>query len=174
MRAESAGPDTQAEMEKLRASRDALAEKLAKLTAAAKSAPAAAAEPEKISAQTCGRAIARLLKGQAIRFEPNSAEISNDGKGLIQKLAGAAKPCVQSDTLALVISGHTDNQGSPKSNLDLSKRRAESVRQAFAALGLDGRAMTARGFGENRPLADNQTEEGRIANRRIAFDWIAK
>jgi outer membrane protein OmpA-like peptidoglycan-associated protein len=181
VRAETAQPDAQAEMEKLRASRDALAAQVAKLTEeATKFVPAAAPEPTAAPAPastekaSCEGAVGKLLADDAIRFDPNSAEISKSAYGLIKKLADAAKPCVASNAMALVISGHTDNQGSPKSNLDLSQRRAETVRKAFAALGLNAEAMSAKGFGESQPVADNRSEKGRLANRRIAFDWISK
>jgi OmpA-OmpF porin, OOP family len=177
VRAETAAPDTQAEMEKLRASRDALAAQVAKLTEeAAKFVPAAAPAPAPVSPAkaSCEGAVGKLLADDAIRFDPNSAEISKTAFGLIKKLADAAKPCVESSAMALVISGHTDNQGSPKSNLDLSQRRAETVRKAFAALGLNADSMSAKGFGESQPVADNRSEKGRLANRRIAFDWISK
>jgi OmpA-OmpF porin, OOP family len=176
VRAETADPDAQAEMDKLRASRDELEAQLAKLMDASRNAPieTAAAAPASAGRAGCESAIGKLLEGDAIRFDPNSAEISQGAYGLIKKLANAAKPCVQSSALALVISGHTDNQGSPKSNLELSKRRAETVRKAFAALGLNGDAMSAKGFGESEPVSDNESESGRQANRRIAFDWISK
>jgi OmpA-OmpF porin, OOP family len=182
VRAETAAPDTQAEMDKLRASRDALEAQVAKLTEdaakyvqAAAPAPAPAA-PAPASAEQagCDSAIGKLLADEAIRFDPNSAEISKTAYGLIKKLADAARPCVDTNAMALVISGHTDNQGSPKSNLNLSQRRAETVRKAFAALGLNADAMSAKGFGESQPVADNRSEKGRQANRRIAFDWISK
>jgi outer membrane protein OmpA-like peptidoglycan-associated protein/osmotically-inducible protein OsmY len=176
VRAETAEPDMQAEMDKLRASRDDLKAQLAMLKdeAASKAVVEVAAAPASPEKARCESAISKLLEGGAVRFDPNSAEISKNAYGLIKKLAGAAKPCVQSSTMALVISGHTDNQGSPKSNLDLSKRRAETVRKAFAALGLNGDAMSARGFGESAPVSDNETDEGRQANRRIGFDWISR
>jgi OmpA-OmpF porin, OOP family len=178
VRAETAAPDTQAEMEKLRASRDALAAQVAKLTEeAAKYAvieTATAPAPATAEKASCESAVGALLADDAIRFDPNSAEISKSAYGLIKKLADAARPCVDSNALALVISGHTDNQGSPKSNQDLSQRRAETVRKAFGALGLNAEAISAKGFGESEPVADNRSEAGRLANRRIAFDWISK
>jgi OmpA-OmpF porin, OOP family len=176
VRAENAEPGMQAEMDKLRASRDDLAAQLAKLQedAATKAVVEVAAAPASPAKADCESAISKLLAGGAVRFDPNSAEISKDAYGLIKKLANAARPCVQSNALGLVISGHTDNQGSPKSNLELSRRRAETVRKAFAALGLNGDAMSAKGFGESKPVADNGSDEGRQANRRIGFDWVSR
>lgn len=181
VRAETAEPNAQAEMEKLRASRNDLEAQLAALqqdAAAGKAEPeatgtvAAAAAPAPKAA--CAGGISGILEAETIRFDPASAEISKGASGLIKKLAEAAMPCVQSNALALVISGHTDNQGSPEDNMQLSRERAEAVRRAFAALGLNAGAMGAKGFGETQPVADNATDEGRRANRRIAFDWVNK
>ncbi len=71
------------------------------------------------------------------------------------------------------IAGHTDSQGGEQSNLALSQARAEAV-----LLGLQGRrvlvgALTAKGYGETRPIADNATEAGREANRRIEFTLLS-
>ena len=187
VRAETAEPDAQAEIEQLRASRGDLEAQLAKLRQAAaaqdielaalKAAPPAA-EPEAAPAAqpqaVCAGDIAKLLEAGTIKFDPGSAAISKSAFGLIKKLAAAAMPCMQPNAALLVISGHTDDQGSPESNLDLSRARAEAVRRAFAAIGLSAEAMDAKGFGESQPVADNASEEGRQANRRIAFDWVSK
>lgn len=68
----------------------------------------------------------------------------------------------------LAIEGHTDNVGGEAANLDLSRRRAASVRQAMVALyGIDARRLTAAGFGASRPQATNDTPQGRARNRRV-------
>lgn len=174
VRAEAAEPDAQAEMAKLRASRDTLQSELeAMLTTAQTAAPKAAAPAPK-QAAACAGGISKILETQTIKFDPGSAAISKDAYGLIKKLAEAAAPCVQSNALSLVIGGHTDNQGSPEGNLKLSRQRAEAVRRAFVAIGLNADAMAAKGFGESQPVGDNGSDEGRQANRRIAFDWVSK
>lgn len=65
------------------------------------------------------------------------------------------------------IEGHTDNRGSWEYNLKLSKGRAESVRQALVDRGISELRMASVGFGEDRPIDINETEEGRQANRRV-------
>jgi outer membrane protein OmpA-like peptidoglycan-associated protein len=65
------------------------------------------------------------------------------------------------------ISGHTDNVGKPKANKDLSARRAQSCRAYVISKGIDGLRLDAVGYGEERPLAPNTTDEGRQTNRRI-------
>jgi outer membrane protein OmpA-like peptidoglycan-associated protein/opacity protein-like surface antigen len=65
------------------------------------------------------------------------------------------------------IRGHTDASGEAEANRDLSVRRAESVRQALIQLGLPAARLTAVGYGEEAPIADNGTPEGRASNRRV-------
>jgi outer membrane protein OmpA-like peptidoglycan-associated protein len=65
------------------------------------------------------------------------------------------------------IEGHTDGQGDPQKNLELSQRRAESVRRWLIENGVDGARLDARGFGDTRPIATNKTAKGRAENRRI-------
>ena len=82
------------------------------------------------------------------------------------------------DEIALVISqhpelkkvrieGHTDNKGDPLRNLKLSQSRAEAVVKYLVGKGIAADRLDAAGFGEQRPLADNKTEDGRAQNRRV-------
>jgi outer membrane protein OmpA-like peptidoglycan-associated protein len=70
-------------------------------------------------------------------------------------------------TLKLSIEGHTDNVGAPASNKLLSENRARSVMKAVLAGGIAAGRVTAVGFGQENPVADNRTEEGRAKNRRV-------
>jgi OOP family OmpA-OmpF porin len=67
------------------------------------------------------------------------------------------------------IGGHTDSIGSPQYNRSLSQRRADSVARYLSSQGVDPSHMTARGYGEDMPIADNGTEDGRAQNRRVEF-----
>ena len=67
----------------------------------------------------------------------------------------------------VVVEGHTDTTGSPWSNVDLSRRRAESVRRYLVSRGCPTDRIVARGLGPNRPIADNASGEGRASNRRV-------
>ena len=70
----------------------------------------------------------------------------------------------------LTISGHTDNVGDDAMNLDLSERRAASVRKYLINKGIDEKRLTSLGFGETKPIADNKTAKGRALNRRVEFE----
>jgi outer membrane protein OmpA-like peptidoglycan-associated protein len=65
------------------------------------------------------------------------------------------------------VNGHTDSTGSDQYNLDLSRRRAQSVASYLSAQGVDGRRFAVNGYGESDPIASNATEAGRAQNRRV-------
>jgi outer membrane protein OmpA-like peptidoglycan-associated protein/Tfp pilus assembly protein PilF len=69
-------------------------------------------------------------------------------------------------TLRIELGGHTDNVGADAANLTLSDQRAKAVRDFVVAKGIDGARITAKGYGETKPVATNDTEEGRAQNRR--------
>jgi outer membrane protein OmpA-like peptidoglycan-associated protein len=65
------------------------------------------------------------------------------------------------------VAGHTDSRGSDKYNMKLSQRRAEAVRNYLISKGIAADRLTAKGYGESQPVADNATDEGRFKNRRV-------
>jgi outer membrane protein OmpA-like peptidoglycan-associated protein len=67
------------------------------------------------------------------------------------------------------IGGYTDNVGRAEANTQLSRARAESVRDALQRLGVDSSRVQAEGYGDQHPIADNNTSEGRANNRRVAI-----
>lgn len=71
--------------------------------------------------------------------------------------------------MKIEIQGHTDNVGSQESNLKLSEKRAETVRDFLINNGIKKERLSVKGFGESKPVADNNTSEGRSVNRRIEF-----
>jgi len=77
-------------------------------------------------------------------------------------------------TLKIQISGHTDNVGKPADNLALSNSRAKAVVNYLVANGIAAQRLTAKGFGETQPVADNKTEAGRARNRRTEMKVIGQ
>lgn len=71
--------------------------------------------------------------------------------------------------MTVEIQGHTDNRGSDRSNMRLSSRRAEAVRDYLVSRGIVVSRLTSRGYGETRPIETNRTAEGRASNRRVEF-----
>ena len=80
----------------------------------------------------------------------------------------------ENPTLIIEISGHTDNTGTPEYNLGLSDRRAASVTNYLVSHGISAERMTAKGYGLTRPIATNETEEGRATNRRTEMKILSQ
>jgi outer membrane protein OmpA-like peptidoglycan-associated protein len=83
------------------------------------------------------------------------------------KLAAIAGVLMDYDGVSLHLDGHTDNIGSAAYNLDLSRRRANAVRDYLVSQGVQAVDVTAAGLGKARPVASNETAEGRQKNRRV-------
>lgn len=98
-----------------------------------------------------------------VAFAYNSDELLPES---FAALDDAVETLEMNPDLRIEIAGHTDYVGSDAFNLDLSARRAESVRRYLAAHGVTNE-LTTRGYGEGLPVADNATEEGRARNRRV-------
>lgn len=103
---------------------------------------------------------------EALSFATNSATLSPAAGGTLANIAASLRAY---PTLVIEISGHTDWQGSQGFNLTLSQKRANAVRDALIAQGVPGNRLVAEGYGEFRPIADNNTADGRAKNRRVEF-----
>lgn len=99
-----------------------------------------------------------------ILFDTNQATLKTEARQVIAKLSGIL--LIMSE-LNLRIEGHTDSTGSDAHNQTLSERRAGSVKDFLAGQGIGMNRMVAVGYGENRPVADNETRDGRSRNRRV-------
>lgn len=106
-----------------------------------------------------------LTKGR-IRFEPSSASINVDSAGLLDRLIEIAMRCPNA---TVDIIGHTDGDGDPAFNQTLSEKRALAVRDYLVRSGLPAERFTTQGYGSSQPIAVNNTEEGKLQNRRIEF-----
>jgi outer membrane protein OmpA-like peptidoglycan-associated protein len=106
------------------------------------------------------------LETKRIQFASNSTELTEDSKVELNRIAEYLKT---EAGLLVMIEAHTDNIGSSSSNDVLSLKRADVVRAYLINQGILDNRMDTRGFGESRPIADNDTEEGRAMNRRVEF-----
>lgn len=77
-----------------------------------------------------------------------------------------------SPELQIEVQAHTDYKGSGKLNLQLSEQRALSVKAYLVSKGVNENQLTAKGYGESQPIADNKTEEGRAKNRRVELKLV--
>ena len=121
------------------------------------------------SPEECEAEIANVIAVSKINFEPGSATIDAGALGTMDDIAEILKQCGE---LRLEIQGHTDSQGREIMNEQLSQARAQSVLNELRARRVLTKTFSAKGYGETVPIADNQTEDGREANRRIEFKLI--
>jgi OOP family OmpA-OmpF porin len=114
--------------------------------------------------------IKALLETEVITFATGSAEITDEGVAVLERVIELLAPTFAARPRVEVrIDGHTDDEGPEDFNRDLSLRRARAVLDYMVAAGLPAANLSAEGFGESRPIADNGTAEGRAKNRRIEF-----
>lgn len=102
-----------------------------------------------------------------VLFDTNSATIKPDSYAALDRVVTYMKETAPSATG--VVEGHTDDQGSDATNLALSQRRADAVMKYLVDKGVAASRLTAKGFGESQPVADNSTREGRAQNRRVVL-----
>ena len=119
--------------------------------------------------EECEQEIAGIVSVGKINFEPGSATVDASAMGTLDDIAEVLKTC---GDLKLEIQGHTDSQGRESMNLALSQDRAQAVLDELRARRVLTSGFVAKGYGEELPVADNQTEDGREANRRIEFRLI--
>lgn len=119
--------------------------------------------------QECVDRINAILAAGKIAFEPSSAEISASAEATIEAIANIAQQC---DRVQMEIGGHTDSQGREIMNEELSQQRADAVLLALQQRRVRTRNFSAKGYGEAEPIADNGSEAGREANRRIEFKLL--
>jgi len=125
-------------------------------------------EPTKAA---CTRAARDTVEAAPILFVTGSADLDPVSLATVNDVAGIIHLCTRDAGMRVVIGGHTDAQGDDTANYALSLARARAVRDALAARGIETARMTAVGYGETEPVADNDTEEGRAMNRRTTFEW---
>jgi outer membrane protein OmpA-like peptidoglycan-associated protein/tetratricopeptide (TPR) repeat protein len=106
-----------------------------------------------------------------INFSTNSFQLTDTSKLI---LSGVIDFLTENPSVKLGIYGHTDNVNDDQSNLILSKNRAEAVYNFLVEKGIDKSRLTYKGFGKSKPIASNETEEGRSKNRRTEFVVIEK
>jgi outer membrane protein OmpA-like peptidoglycan-associated protein len=106
-----------------------------------------------------------------IFFDLDKATLRDASKAELERLIKLLK---KHGSIEIEISGHTDSQGSKAYNQDLSQRRAESVVNYLVEHGISKSRLSAKGYGETKPIATNETKEGRQKNRRTEFKVTAK
>lgn len=114
----------------------------------------------------CQTLVSDLLGKGKIRFETGKATIHPDSFGFMDAVVANIGRC---PTTKVEVGGHTDNVGDPNANQDLSMRRAQTTLDYLVKAGIPTDRLTAVGYGETKPVASNDTDEGKAQNRRIEF-----
>ena len=155
----------------------------APLAAAPPEAPAAKAiapalpDPEAVAQEPAGDLDLAACKGRFeilsrsgnINFHSGSARLQADSSALLDSVADIIARCPD---LKIEVSGHTDADGTPAANQYLSQQRAKAVVRYLVKKGLAADRFTATGFGEDKPIFDNDTPEHKSRNRRIEFALV--
>jgi OOP family OmpA-OmpF porin len=122
--------------------------------------------PKGLKVDDDGCVVAQKTSLAGVSFQPNSAKLTAEGRTTLDAVAATLQ---QQEDLKVEIAGHTDSVGSDAYNTLLSQQRADAVRTYLTGKGIEGGRMTAVGYGEAEPVASNDSDEGRRANRRVEF-----
>ncbi len=101
-----------------------------------------------------------------IRFDVNKATIRPESMGVINEIVNLMK---EHPELKFSVEGHTDSDGNPESNQQLSEARAKAVMDQMTGMGIEASRLTSKGHGQSKPIAGNATPEGKAENRRVEF-----
>jgi OOP family OmpA-OmpF porin len=120
-------------------------------------APIAALAPEPAPAP-------KKLVLEGVNFDYDKATLRQEDLAIIDRDAAGLEKW---GNVNIEVAGHTDSRGSDAYNMELSRQRAEAVRNYLISKGIAADRLTAKGYGESQPVADNDTDEGRFKNRRV-------
>lgn len=131
-------------------------------------APVVAEEPKNLDIQ---KNVIRLKPGVRILFATNSDQLLDESFPILDEVVSVME---QNQRLRIRVEGHTDSDGKPEYNQELSTRRAASVRNYLISKGVAEDRLESTGCGQNVPVADNATEDGKQQNRRVEFVILRK
>ncbi|MBK5213164.1 MAG: OmpA family protein [Flavobacteriaceae bacterium] len=130
--------------------------------------------PGTVANKGCPEVSVEIIKqlndySKTILFDYDKATIRKESYSALQSIADIMKEYPNANFL---VEGHTDSRGSDAYNMKLSKERAASVRDYLTTIGMQGARLTSEGFGEDRPIATNNTAAGRQQNRRVEISLV--
>jgi len=111
-----------------------------------------------------GCEVEAVIELEGVHFDFDKATLKPEAKVVLNE---AAALLAKHERVVVEVAGHTDSMGSESYNQGLSERRANAVRDYLASKGVKASRLTAKGYGESRPVASNDTKEGRAENRRV-------
>jgi len=117
-----------------------------------------------------GDKLAKVLDLQVVNFARSSAALPEGAVATLGETAQLLKSCAAKGSMVkLEVAGYSDGVGSAPAKMEMSKERAAAVRAFLVKNGVPPQSLTAMGYGDANPVADNETASGRFANRRIEF-----
>jgi len=125
--------------------------------------------PEKAKSAPLFEGNKKSLVLEGVNFETNSATLTQASHAILDRVAQSLN---DSPDVRVEISGHTDSMGSAAHNMQLSAARADSVKRYLVGQGVDGSRLVTKGYGKDKPVADNATAAGRAKNRRVELTRI--
>lgn len=132
-------------------------------------APVEVVEETGPTAEDCLAKVQQITAENKILFDPGSATLTVASGRIMDEIADVLRECMD---ISLEVAGYTDSQGREEMNQRLSQQRADAVLSALRSRRVPTSSFVAVGFGEADPIADNETETGREANRRIEFHLV--
>lgn len=128
-------------------------------------------KPAKVDFEVKPVKVGETIKLNNIQFAYSSSSFDDASRIVLNNFAEFLE---ENPTIKIAIYGHTDNTGTPKRNKSLSEERAKAVFDYLLISGIDAKRMKYKGFGQTKPLATNETPEGRALNRRTEFVITSK
>lgn len=123
-------------------------------------------DDQPVTADQCRDLMQSVLKVGGIAFDGGKSELTEDSEGILDRASAVIARCPEA---GVEVGAHSDSDGSTSRNHDLTQARAETIVEYLVSAGVKRERLTAVGYGETKPIADNATAEGKAANRRIEF-----
>jgi OOP family OmpA-OmpF porin len=130
--------------------------------------PVVTEEPKNLEIQ---KNVIRLKRGTRIKFATSSAALEPESNAILDEVASVM---TQNARIRVRVEGHTDNTGVAAKNKELSTARASSVKDYLASKGIAADRLESTGCGQDVPVADNATDDGKADNRRVEFVILRK
>ena len=125
-------------------------------------------EDQPVTADQCRDLIQNVLTVGGIAFDGSKADLAEDSEGILDRASAVVARCPDA---GVEVGAHSDSGGSSARNRDLTQTRAEAIVEYLVAAGVKRERLTAVGYGETKPIADNATATGKAVNRRIEFSF---
>ncbi len=119
----------------------------------------------------CKKRSSDILGANKITFLRGQSTLDTRAEKTVDALAAVAIKCLKDKSIRLEVGGHTDSRGATALNRALSQERADVIYHSLTARGVDPASIAAIGYGADRPIANDDTADGRAKNRRITFKW---